>query len=131
MMKTYLLATILCISLVSYVNSNFYTQAGLINQTPTILEPVPHYKGYSGYNRLVGIAFVTTEVCPEESYGYQSMISTLVGVSTKGKIVGIKILQENESCDYARSLFPQFIQQFINKSLADDFILGKNIDAIT
>lgn len=95
------------------------------------LEPVPHYEGYDTYGRFIGIAFITTEVCPEKTYGYQSRISTLVGISTKGKIVGIKILEENESIKYTRGSLNQFIEQFVNKSVTDNFILGKDVDAVT
>jgi len=95
------------------------------------LEPVPHYKGYDTYGRVVGIAFITTEVCPEKTFGYQSRISTLVGISTKGKIVGVKILEENESIKYTRGSLNQFVEQFVNKSVTDNFILGKDVDAVT
>lgn len=95
------------------------------------LEPVPHYEGYDTYERFIGIAFITKEVCPEKTYGYQSRISTLVGISTKGKIVGIKILEENESVKYTRGSLNQFIEQFVNKSVTDNFILGKDVDAVT
>ncbi len=95
------------------------------------LEPVPHYKGYDTYGRFMGIAFITTEICPEKTYGYQSKISTLVGISTEGKIVGIKVLKENESIKYTRGLLNKFIEQYVNKSVTDNFILGKDIDAVT
>jgi len=68
-------------------------------------EPFGHYLGYTtkgGY--LVGAAFVTTEIVPEESWGYRDQIVTLVGVDAKGKITGVKVLSEFESPRYTTRL---------------------------
>ena len=99
------------------------------------LEPFPHYLAYisdGGY--FAGVAFMTTEVVPEESNGYRDKIFTLVGVNDKGEITGIKVLEENETPSYTKSLLEDgswFLEQFISKTTDDDFLLGSDIDAIT
>ena len=95
-----------------------------------ILQPVAHYKGYKG-DGFVGAAFITTEVCPEKTWGYQSSISTLVGVNAQGRIVGVKILAHSENPNYTRGLLSKFVSQFIDKDISSNFVLGQDIDAIT
>ncbi len=52
-----------------------------------------YYVGYSGGKKqnLIGYAFVTSE------YGYSSDVQTMVGVDTTGKIIGIKVLFQQET----------------------------------
>ncbi len=95
------------------------------------LQPVPHYKAYGGSGEFLGVAFVTTEVCPEESEGFQGPISTLVGLSTTGKIVSVRLLDHMESAKYVQGRLSQFIRQYINKNAAESFVLGVDIDAIS
>jgi len=98
-------------------------------------EPFGHFLGYvtdGGY--FVGAVFLTTEVVPEETWGYRDQIVTLVGVDPKGKITGVKILQENETPRYTRGLLNDdswFLEQFKDKDAGDEFLLGKDVDAIT
>jgi membrane-associated protease RseP (regulator of RpoE activity) len=94
------------------------------------LQPVPHYRAYRSAEYL-GVAFVTTEVCPEASQGYQGAISTLVGVSVAGKIVGALILDHTESVKYTRDHLEQFIKQYENRDATGPFVLGRDVDAIT
>jgi len=93
--------------------------------------PVPHYVGYDIKGERVGIAFVTTEICPQETWGYQSQISILVGVNLEGTIIGVKILSCDESPQYTRGLCDLFVSQYLNKNIEDYFIIRKDIDAIT
>jgi len=98
-------------------------------------EPLPYYEGYNKEgNVFIGIAFVTSEVCPDAVWGFRSKISTLIGVNKEGKIVGIKILSESEDNRYTKGLLKEgswFINQFIGKSIRDTFAVGKDIDAIS
>jgi NosR/NirI family nitrous oxide reductase transcriptional regulator len=94
------------------------------------LTPVPHYRAYRS-DELIGVAFVTTEVCPKESEGYQGPISVLVGLSTTGTIVGVTLLYHTESIKYTRDRLEQFIAQYKDKNATDPFAFGEDIDAIT
>lgn len=92
------------------------------------------YEAYKGSEtthdkRIVGYAFVTTDLAPEER-GYSGPIKALIGVDLDGNITGIKILEHTETPSYVRTL-PQFIAQFKGKSALDSFKLGYDIDAIT
>jgi len=96
------------------------------------LQPIPYYEGYNSNGMFVGVAFVTTEICPEKTRGFQSRISTLVGVDVQGKIVEVKILQQAESLGRkTRELEGDFINQFVGKDVSDPLILGMDVDAIT
>ena len=98
-------------------------------------EPFPHFLGYTtdgGY--LMGVVFLTTEVVPDESWGYRDQIATLVGVDNEGKIAGVKVLSEFESPRYTKGLLADeswFLKQFEGKDASDNFILEGDVDAIT
>jgi len=68
-------------------------------------KPFGHYLGYTiEGGKLAGAVFLTTEVVPEETWGYRDQIVTLVGIDFNGKITGVKILEENETPRYNRGL---------------------------
>ena len=98
-------------------------------------EPFPHFRGYTidgGY--FMGVVFLTTEVVPDESWGYRDQITTLVGVDAMGKITGVKVLSEFESPRYTKGLLEDgswFLTQFAEKDTSDNFILESDVDAIT
>ncbi|MBN2498072.1 MAG: PDZ domain-containing protein, partial [Deltaproteobacteria bacterium] len=94
------------------------------------LQPVPHYRAYRSAD-LLGVAFVTSEVCPEDSQGFQGQIAILVGLSVTGKIVGVKILAHSESLKYTRGREEKFVEQFENRDASDPLELGNDIDAMT
>ncbi len=98
-------------------------------------DPFVFYVGYSGEGGyLVGTAFVTTEVVPEESWGYRDQIATLVGVDRKGKITDLKVLSELESPRYTKGFLrdgSSFLTQFKGKDAGDNFVLENDVDAIT
>ena len=100
-----------------------------------ITEPFGHYLGYTtngGY--LVGVVFVTTEVVPNETWGYRDQIATLVGADAAGKITGVKVLSEFESPRYTKGFLADgswFLRQFEEKDAGDNFILESDVDAIT
>jgi NosR/NirI family nitrous oxide reductase transcriptional regulator len=98
-------------------------------------EPFPHFLGYTtdgGY--LMGVVFLTTEVVPDESWGYRDQIETLVGINAGGEIIGVKVLSEFESPRYTKGLLADeswFLKQFVGKDASDNFILEGDVDAIT
>jgi len=98
-------------------------------------EPFAHFRGYTtdgGY--FMGVVFLTTEVVPDESWGYRDQIATLVGVGTNGKIAGVKVLSEFESPRYTKGLLADgswFLTQFEEKDTSDNFVLESDLDAIT
>jgi len=98
-------------------------------------DPFIYYLGYTGEGgHLVGAAFVTTEVVPEESWGYRDQIAALVGVSPRDKISGVKVLRELESPRYTKGFLSDgswFLKQFEEKDAGDNFLLGNDVDAIT
>ncbi|MBF0252727.1 MAG: 4Fe-4S binding protein [Candidatus Omnitrophica bacterium] len=121
--------------------SEFITKSDLAEVLPAANifvreeEPFGHFMGYrSNGGEFVGVVFLTTEVVPEESWGYRDMIYTLVGVDAKGRITGVKIIEENETPKYTRGLLNEgswFLDQFIGKDITDGFSLGIDVDAIT
>jgi len=98
-------------------------------------EPFPHFRGYTtdgGY--FMGVVFLSTEVVPNESWGYRDQIETLVGANAMGLITGVRVLSEFESPRYTKGLLEDgswFLAQFEEKDASDNFILEGDIDAIT
>jgi len=99
------------------------------------MHPFPHYLGYTAVERhLMGAAFVTTEVVPDESWGYRDRIATLVGLDIRGRITGVTVLSEFESPRYTKGLLSDgswFLRQFEDKDAGDGFVLRGDVDAIT
>lgn len=83
---------------------------------------------YMGMNEEQGIGYAV-EVVPR---GYGGEIKILVGISLKGKICGIKVLSQNETAGLGTNVVkPDFLKQFLEKSLADPLEAKKDIKAIT
>ncbi|MEA1967454.1 MAG: 4Fe-4S binding protein [Thermodesulfobacteriota bacterium] len=99
------------------------------------LEPFTHYLGYRDEGgQLVGAAFLTTDVVPDQSWGYSSQIATLIGVDVNGMITGVTVLSEFESPRYTKGLLSDqswFLTQFYGKDVNDDFIINYDVDAIS
>ncbi len=97
--------------------------------------PLPYYAGYTIPNGLLsGVAFVTTEVVPDDSWGYSSQIEILVGMDIQGKITAVKVLSEFESPRYTKGLLKEgswFLTQFENMDADDRFVLQYDVDAIS
>jgi len=74
-------------------------QAALPTVDPKLIEPfsendkISYYIGYNDTNKveIEGYAFVA------KGQGYSSIIETMVGIDTTGKIMGIKIMQQVET----------------------------------
>jgi electron transport complex protein RnfG len=64
--------------------------------------------------------------------GYSSAINLLVGVDARGKVIGIKVLSQQETPGLGANIVrPEFLKQFIGKSARDPIEANKDIDAIT
>jgi NosR/NirI family nitrous oxide reductase transcriptional regulator len=91
-------------------------------------EPFGHFLGYTtdgGY--LMGVVFLTTEVVPDESWGYRDQMDT------RGTITGVKVISEFESPRYTKGFLADgswFLTQFEEKDVGDNFILEGDVDAI-
>ena len=95
----------------------------------------PHIKAYSddpdsGQQRLLGFAFLTTELEPLER-GYDGPIQMLVGMDTTGVLTGIIVVDHNEPYGHFSVEPPAFAEQFKAKSIRHAFKVGADIDAIS
>lgn len=71
-----------------------------------------YYKALDKDGKLVGVAFKTS------AKGYSSTIETLVGMTKKGTITAIEILNQNETPGLgSRVVEPSFTGQFANKDI--------------
>lgn len=96
---------------------------------------LPHHKVYrtdasTGENTLVGFAFMTHEVEPDE-WAYESKLEFLVGMTLDGSITGIKLIDHYEPFGYFSIEPPEFAEQFKGKSILDAFEEGRDIDAVS
>lgn len=96
-----------------------------------------HYLAYfedpeTQKRRSIGFCYETARTNPDE-YGYSSRIEMLVGIDSRARITGLKLLSDNESGFLARKTLRSavFAKQFIGKSLKDAFIPGSDLDAVS
>lgn len=95
----------------------------------------PHYRAYrsdaeAGTRKLVGFAFLTTDVEPLER-GYEGPIEMLVGLNTEGAITSLRVLEHHEPYGYFSIERPAFVTQFEGKSILERFRVGRDVDAVT
>jgi transcriptional regulator of nitric oxide reductase len=91
----------------------------------------PHYKAFApNPQTLAGIAFWTTEIEPLER-GYDGPIRILVGMDTKGVLVGIIVAAHNEPYGDFSVDRPEFAAQFKGKSIRDPVRVGADVDAVS
>jgi len=82
---------------------------------------------------LVGYVFTTPDLPPEE-VGYSGPIDLLVGMDLSGVITGLRVLYYLESYKHVRGDFivdSGFPEQFVGKSIADEFRMRVDIDGIS
>lgn len=97
--------------------------------------PVYHaYRsGEDSTAELVGYVFTTPDLPPEE-VGYSGPIDLLVGMDLSGVITGLRVLYYLESYKHVRGDFivdSGFPEQFVGKSIADEFRMRVDIDGIS
>ena len=69
---------------------------------------------------------------PVSARGYSGSINMMVGVDKAGKVIGVKILKQTETPGLGANVVkPEFLNQFIGKSINDPIEPKKDIDAIT
>jgi Na+-translocating ferredoxin:NAD+ oxidoreductase RnfG subunit len=86
----------------------------------------PHYQSAQGI-----IAFNSYDIVPWIR-GYAGPIKLLIVLDRKGKITGIKIIDHRETKNYVHYMVsPEYLNQFIGKSVNDPFEINKDIDAIS
>lgn len=97
----------------------------------------PVFRGYTvdeaGNRTLVGYAFFTSDVPPEE-LGYNGPIEVLVGMDLSGTLTGVVVTHYNESLQQTRGdfLFRRgFQEQFAGKSIRDAFRVRRDVDGIS
>jgi Na+-translocating ferredoxin:NAD+ oxidoreductase RnfG subunit/NAD-dependent dihydropyrimidine dehydrogenase PreA subunit len=97
----------------------------------------PVFRGYTvdeaGNRTLVGFAFFTSDVPPEE-LGYNGPIEVLVGMDLTGTLTGVVVTHYNESLQQTRGdfLFRRgFQEQFTGKSIRDAFRVRRDVDGIS
>ena len=77
------------------------------------------------------ISFNTKDIAPEVK-GIGGHIEMMVELNDDGSIKDVKVLNHNETPEYAAGITgPDFLVQFKGKGVDDAFIVGKDIDAIT
>jgi len=77
-------------------------------------DEILYYRGYDKNDKLTGFVFKA------QAKGYSSTIEILVGVSTQKKIIGIKVVSQNETPGLGTRVTEEtFGKQFINKSAND------------
>lgn len=83
--------------------------------------------------QLIGLVFTTPDIPPEE-VGFSGTLHLLVGMDLEGVLTGAKVLYYTESYRSFRGNFIEdtgFTRQLTNKSIADAFRLGTDIDTIS
>lgn len=86
----------------------------------------PHYQSKEGV-----VAFNTYDVTPSIK-GYAGPIKLLVLLDKGGEIAGMNILEHEETKNYVHSMeAPEFLKQFIGKSVNDPFVVDRDIDGIS
>jgi len=64
--------------------------------------------------------------------GYGGQIEMIVGISTSGEVLGVKVLKQKETPGLGSAITKMsFLQQFIGKSLKDRLAPKEDIDTIT
>jgi transcriptional regulator of nitric oxide reductase len=84
----------------------------------------------SGTEKLVGVAFLTTDLEPLER-GYHGPIKILVGLRATGKLAGVVVLENQEPYGYFSVDLPAFAAQFAGKDIRDPFKVGQDVDAVS
>jgi hypothetical protein len=86
----------------------------------------PHYSSIPGT-----VAFNTYDVVPGIR-GYAGPIRVLLSLDKHGTIIGIRLLEHEETPNYVHSMeTPSYLGQFLGKSLNDPFEIDRDIDGIS
>jgi electron transport complex protein RnfG len=98
------------------------TEAGLLQVIPQASrfeavkskDEILYYQGYDKENKPVGIAFYAS------AKGYSSTIETLAGMSEEGKIIAIKVINQDETPGLGTRVDEKsFTEQFCDRGVTD------------
>ena len=78
----------------------------------------------------LGFIFWTTDMVPTE-HGYHGAIHLLVGMNMSGIITGVVVDYHSEPYGYFSVEPKEFAEQFVNKSVRDPFVVGRDVDAVS
>ena len=84
---------------------------------------------YAKDSSVLGSVVRSTDLAPNIK-GYNGNISLLVGVSHDGTIVGVVVLEHNETPSYVRTL-AQWVNTFSGRHVADSLEMGRDVDGMT
>ena len=97
-------------------------------------DPPFYHEAYRRRGRkqeLVGYVAVTTDAAPDVQ-GYGGPVPVLVATDTTGAIKAVKVLENQESPEYAEeAMSDEFARRFLSKTHRDALKLGVDIDGIT
>lgn len=89
-----------------------------------------YYSIFNGHGRK-NHSFNTKDIAPDIK-GVGGHIEMQVDLDENGAIKNVKILNHNETAEYATGITkPEFLNQFKGKDVNDPFIIGEDIDAVT
>lgn len=88
--------------------------------------PFPMFKGVDGSGNIKGVAYVVS------GSGFQGSIKIMVGIDIQNEVLtGIKILSHSETPGLGARITEDWFQsQFSQKSINDDFVARKDVNAI-
>jgi uncharacterized protein with FMN-binding domain len=86
----------------------------------------PHYRSQEG-----NVAYNSYDIYPSIR-GYSGPIKVLLTMTADGKISGIRLLEHKETKNYVHYMeTPEYLRQFIGKSISDPFEIDRDIDSIS
>jgi|GEM_PF-3474348 len=93
--------------------------------------PFRHYQVYDDKRSLLGVCFFAQDVIKDVS-GYSGPLSVFIGMTPRGEITGVFILEYQEAPEFAQKAFSkEFLSQFKNKKNTDPFTAGKDVQAVS
>ncbi len=129
---------ILSVTIVSLLASHIFLPGEKVNERHFLGEVAPgiafrekggappHYSSASGI-----IAFNTYDI-DRSIRGYAGPIKLLLVLNTDGEISGLKILSHSETKNYVHYMVsPEYLGQFLGKSVMDPFEVHEDIDGIS
>jgi len=101
--------------------SSFINKNNLVQQENNI------YKIYDENGKITGIIFFTDEIAFEAINGFNGPVPVMVHIKDN-RIQKVELLKNNETPEYINILIKNnFLKQYENKSIFEDFKLDKNI----
>jgi NosR/NirI family nitrous oxide reductase transcriptional regulator len=76
-----------------------------------------------------GLLYLTTDISPEWTYGYNSMISVIVYVNTTGTIKSLMVWQLRESWGYL--VTDDWVNSLVGRNVFEPLVVGYDVDGIT